>query len=106
MKNSFILAIMDMDITWVGLKWLRPQKDELILWKSALVLAGLTSLFAALTGPLAWLLFVIIGEAEATNLAVLAGIAAVILNTALQLYSAWCWNHRALRLRTHQNDLS
>jgi hypothetical protein len=106
MINSFILRIMDMDITWVGLQWLRPQKDEPISWKSALIIAGITSLFAVLAGPLTWFLFFITGEAEAPALAVLAGIAAVILNTALQVFSAWCWNHRASRLHTLKNDLS
>jgi len=105
MINSFILRIMDMDITWVGLQWLRPQKDETISWKSALIIAGLTS-FAALAGPLTWFLFFFTDEAESQVLAARAGIAAVILNTALQLFSARCWNHRASRLHTLKNDLS
>lgn len=100
MITSFILRILDMDLTWVGLQWLRPRKDEPISRQSALIIAGLTSLFAALAGPLAWALFVFAGEAEAFALSILAGSAAVILNTALQLYSALCWNYRAARLRT------
>ncbi len=101
MITSFILRIMDMDLTWVGLQWLRPRKDEPISRQSAFIIAGLTSLFAALAGPLTWLIFVITGEAEeALALSMLAGTAALILNTALQLYSALCWNHRAAQLRT------
>jgi hypothetical protein len=100
MITSFILRIMDMDLTWVGLQWLRPRKDEPISRQSAFIIAGLTSLFAALAGPLTWLIFVITGEAEALALSMLAGAAAVILNISLQLYGALCWNHRAAQLRT------
>lgn len=105
MINSFILRIMDLDITWVGLQWLRPQKQEPISRQSAFIIAGLTSLFAALAGPLTWLIFVLTGEAEeALALSILAGTAAVILNSALQLYSAFCWNQRAARLRITETN--
>lgn len=100
MITSFILRIMDWDITWVGLQWIRPRKDETISSRSALIIAGLTSVIAAQAGPLSWLMFVLTGEAEALALAILAGAAAVILNISLQLYGALCWNHRAARLRS------
>jgi hypothetical protein len=97
--ESVFLRVMDWDATWVGLERYRPRPDEPISCRVALAIAGWTNLVALLAGPISYMMLRSVAGAEAVIVSLLAALAACLLNTALQFYSALCWNERAARLR-------
>lgn len=101
--RRFILRIMDWDITWVGLGWLRPQKQDPISGGAALTLVALTGMFALAAGPVVYLLLLCFdarNEPAMLLASVAASVAAFALNAVLQLLSVVCWNRRAAELRS------
>ena len=102
--RTLILSVMDWDVTWLGLRQLRPQRREDSLSGRAIAaIVGYTSLFALLL--ILGLHFVAAGVGQ--PLAALQGqgtlttVAAVLLGNAfLQVGSALLWNQRAADLRS------
>lgn len=100
--RSVILKVMDWDITWVGLGWLRPRREDPISGRAALTIAALTGVLALLAGPAVYFLlsaFEPRNESAVFIAAVAASVLAFLLNAVLQLLSAVYWNERAAELR-------
>lgn len=102
--RALILAVMDWDVTWIGLRRLRPQKQEDSLsLRAILAIVGYTSiatllvvlglhLIAARAGKQ---LFGLQGQS------ILIAVSGVLfVNAFLQSGSALLWNQRAAELRS------
>lgn len=100
--RPLILRVMDWDLTWVGLRWLRPRRRDPISGGAALTIAALTGVLALLAGPAVCLLMSLFGprnESAVSVAAVAASVLAFAVNAVLQLLSAVYWNERAAELR-------
>ncbi|MBX7102860.1 MAG: hypothetical protein K1X57_02185 [Gemmataceae bacterium] len=100
--RRLILRIMDWDITWFGIGWLRPRPQDPISGGTALTIVALTGIFALAAGPVVYLLLSHL-EPRNESAILLASVAAAMvafgLNAVLQLLSAVYWNQRAAELR-------
>jgi uncharacterized membrane protein len=93
---------MDWDVTWVGLGWLRPRRQDPLSGRSALAIVALTGVFALAAGPAVYLLMALVeprSEPAVFIASVAAALLAFMLNAVLQLLSAVYWNERAAELR-------
>jgi len=100
--RQLILRVMDWDVTWVGLGWLRPRRQDPISGGAALAITALTGVFALLAGPAVYLLMSLFEPRNESAVIVCSAAASVLafaLNAVLQLLSAVYWNERAAELR-------
>lgn len=100
--RRLILAIMDHDVTWFGLGWLRPRPHDPITGGTALTLVAMTGVLAMLAGPAVYALMTMFeprNEANVLAASIAAGALAFLVNAILQLLSAVYWNERAAELR-------
>ncbi len=100
--RRLILCVMDWDVTWVGLGWLRPRRQNPLSGGAALAIVALTGVFALMAGPTVYLLMSLV-EPRNESAVLLASVAAAVLafglNAVLQLLGAVYWNQRAAELR-------
>jgi len=102
--STLILAVMDWDVTWIGLGRLRPHRREdflsgrvitlIVFYTSILTLLGTFGMYSIAVG--AGQKFVGL-EGQSALIAVAA---TIFLNAFLQVFSASLWNQRAAELQS------
>jgi hypothetical protein len=93
--KSLFLTIMDWDITWVGLNWLRPKPSEPITGAAALMICLVTSLAFFILAPVVYFALSTAHSPVPGYLTLLLCGAGALCNCCLQLLSAVYWNERA-----------
>lgn len=100
--RELILCVMDWDVTWVGLGWLRPRRQDPLSGGATLTIVALTGVFALAAGPAVYQLLSLVeprSEPAVFVVSIAASLLAFVLNAVLQLLSAVYWNERAAELR-------